>query len=48
MRRHERRWAGLVAGEPPRTSAALLAEGFADVRVLDRVAADSVTALRFF
>jgi hypothetical protein len=27
--------------------AALLAEGFADVRVLDRAAADAVAALRF-
>jgi predicted kinase len=47
MRRHERRWAGLVGGDPRRPSPALLAEGFADVRVLDRAAADSVAALRF-
>jgi hypothetical protein len=47
MRRHERRWAGLVVGEERRPSPALLAEGFADVRVLDRAAADGIAALRF-
>ena len=47
MRRHERRWAALVTGAPPRPAPALLAEGFADVRVLDRAAADAVAALRF-
>jgi predicted kinase len=47
MRRHERRWAGMVAGTPPRPVPALTAEGFADVRVLDRAAADAVARLRF-
>jgi predicted kinase len=45
IRRHERRWAGLVCESRP--GAALLEEGFADVRVLDRRAADAVAALRF-
>jgi predicted kinase len=47
MRRHERRCADLVTGAPARPSSALLGEGFADVRVLDRAAADAVAALRF-
>jgi hypothetical protein len=47
MRRHERRWARLVGGTPPRPLRALLDEGFAEVRVLDRPAADAVAALRF-
>src|SRR5919206_1597700 len=47
MRPHERRWARLVGGTPPRPLPALLDEGFADVRVLDRPAADAVAALRF-
>jgi hypothetical protein len=47
MRRHERRWARMVTGAPPRPSPALLAEGFTDLRVLDRSAADTVAALRF-
>jgi hypothetical protein len=47
MRRHERRWSRMVTGTPPRPTAALLAEGFADVRVLDRTAADAVASLRF-
>jgi hypothetical protein len=47
MRRHERRWGRLVGGTPPRPRPALLGEGFADVRVLDRPAADAVAALRF-
>jgi predicted kinase len=47
MRRHERRWARLVTGAPARPSPSLRAEGFADVRVLDRAAADAIAALRF-
>jgi hypothetical protein len=47
MRRHERRCSRMVTGTPPRPTAALLAEGFADVRVLDRTAADAVASLRF-
>ena len=47
MRRHERRWARMVDGTPPRALPALLDEGFAEVRVLDRPAADAVAALRF-
>jgi hypothetical protein len=43
MRTHERRWAAMLAGGP----AALLAEGFARVDVLDRRGADAVGALRF-
>jgi hypothetical protein len=37
----------MVAGTPPRPVPALTAEGFADVRVLDRAAADAVAHLRF-
>ena len=47
MRRHERRWARLVAGRPRGPAPALMAEGFADVRVLDRAAANAVAAVRF-
>jgi predicted kinase len=47
MRRHERRWARMVTGPPPRPLPALCAEGFTDVRVLDRRAADVVAGLRF-
>jgi predicted kinase len=47
MRRHERRWARMVTGTPPRPAPALLDEGFADVRVLDRPGADAIAGLRF-
>jgi predicted kinase len=48
MRRHERRWSAMVTGgRPAHASASLLREGFAEVRVLDRSAADHVDRLRF-
>jgi predicted kinase len=47
MRRHERRWARMVTSAPPRRLPALEAEGFTDVRVLARTAADAVAGLRF-
>jgi predicted kinase len=47
MRRHERRWARMVRGTPPRPVPALSGEGFTDIRVLDRAAADAVAGLRF-
>jgi hypothetical protein len=47
MRRHERRWRRLIRGDPPRPDERLRREGFDHVRVLDRVAADAVAAVRF-
>jgi hypothetical protein len=46
MRRHERWWSRMVTGTPRRPKPTL-PEGSADVRLLDRTAADAVATLRF-
>jgi predicted kinase len=48
MRRHARRWGRMVTTGPvARPAPALLAEGYAGIRVLDRPGADAIGAVRF-